>query len=159
MKSNIEINYVQKRRKKVVVFKILVLITTIWFCFMTYLSHQNGEETTELSKGIVERIIEYFQIGNYNEIHSIIRKLAHPFVFCILAVLVLLTLYQRWKNRKVFIVAIVLMILWAWIDEFTKLSIPGRHFSWCDVSLNLAGVVAGVLIFTLFNYFRMKKKK
>ena len=141
------------------IFKILILITTIWFYFMTYLSHQTGEETTVLSKGIVEQIIEYFQIGNYNEIHCIVRKLAHPFVFCILAVLVLLTLYQRWKNRKVFIVAIVLIILWTWIDEFTKLSISGRHFSWYDVLLNFVGVVVGVLIFTLFNYFKKKNKK
>lgn len=138
---------------------ISMLITAGWFCFMTYLSHQNGEETTEFSKGIVERIIEYFQRGNYNEIHCIIRKIAHPFVFCILAILVLFTLSQKWKNRKVFIIAIIFMTLWTWIDEFTKLSIPGRHFSWYDVSLNLLGVIAGVLIFILFNYFRKRNKK
>lgn len=141
------------------IFKILILITTIWFYFMTYLSHQTGEETTELSKGIVERMIEYFQIGNYNEIHYIIRKLAHPFVFCIFAVLVLFTLYQKWKSRKVFVYAIMFMVLWTWMDEFTKLSIPGRHFSWYDVSLNFVGVVAGVLIFALFDYFKKKNKK
>lgn len=141
------------------IFKILILITTIWFYFMTYLSHQTGEETTELSKGIVERMIEYFQIGNYNEIHYIIRKLAHPFVFCIFAVLVLFTLYQKWKSRKVFVYAIMFMVLWTWMDEFTKLSIPGRHFSWYDVSLNLFGIIVGVLIFIFFNYFRKKNKK
>ncbi len=138
------------------IFKLYVLITTIWFCFMTYLSHQNGEETTELSKGIVERIIEYFQIENYNEIHSIIRKLAHPFVFCILVILVLFTLSQKCKKRKIFLFTTMLMILWAWLDEFTKLSIPGRHFSWNDVSLNLFGVVVGIVIFLIYIHFRKK---
>ncbi len=141
------------------IFKILILITTIWFYFMTYLSHQTGVETTELSKGIVGRLIEYFNLESYNEIHYIIRKLAHPFVFCILAILVLFTLAQKWKKRKIFIFAIILMILWTWMDEFTKLSIPGRHFSWYDVSLNFFGVVVGVLIFILFNYFRKRNKK
>ena len=138
------------------IFKISVLFTTIWFYFMTYLSHQSGEETTELSEGIVERIIKYFKIENYNEIHYIIRKLAHPFVFFIFAILVLFTLYQRWKTIKAFIIAIILMVLWTWMDEFTKLLIPGRHFSWCDVFLNLLGVIIGVLIFILFNYFKIK---
>ena len=126
---------------------------------MTYLSHQNGEETTKVSKGIVEKIIEYFNLVNYNEIHYILRKLAHPFVFSILTILVLFTLYQKWKNMKVFIFATIFIVLWTWMDEFTKLSIPGRHFSWYDVSLNFVGVIVGVLIFILFNYFRMKNKK
>ena len=138
---------------------MLSLITTIWFCFMTYLSHQDGEATKKLSKGIVEQIIEYFQIGNYNEIHFIIRKLAHPFVFCILTILVLFTLAQKWQERKVYVFAVILISSWTWLDEFTKLSIPGRHFSWYDVSLNFVGVVAGVLIFTSFNYFKKKNKK
>lgn len=125
---------------------------------MTYLSHQDGKATTELSKGIVEKIIRYFNLTNYREIHYIIRKLAHPFVFCILVVLVLVTLSQKYKNKKVNIFIIIIIILWTWIDEFTKLLIPGRHFSWCDVSLNFVGVIVGALIFILFNYFRKNKK-
>lgn len=140
-------------------FQILLLFAIFWFGFMTYLSHQTGEETTALSKGIVEQIIGYFQIENYNEIHCIIRKLAHPFVFCILAILVLFMLSQKWKDTKIFIFATVLMSLWTWIDEFTKLPIPGRHFSWYDVSLNFVGVIIGVLIFIFFNCFRKRNKK
>ena len=136
--------------------RILTVVTLSWFCFMTYLSHQTGKATTELSKGIVGRLIEYFNLESYNEIHYIIRKLAHPFVFCILAILVLFTLSQKWKNRKEFIIAIIFMDLWTWMDEFTKLSIPGRHFSWYDVSLNFIGVTIGVLLFMLLNYFRKK---
>lgn len=136
---------------------MLLTITIIWFCFMTYLSHQDGKGTTELSVGIVERIIKYFHLTNYyNEIHYIIRKLAHPFVFCVLAILVLFTLSQKCKKRKIFIFATMLMILWTWMDEFTKLSIPGRHFSWYDVSLNLLGVIIGILIFLICIHFRKK---
>lgn len=139
---------------------MLLTITVIWFSFMTYLSHQDGKSTTEFSEGIVEKIIKYFNLTNYyNEIHYIIRKLAHPFVFCILAILVLFTLSQKCKKRKIFIFATMLMIFWAWMDEITKLSIPGRHFSWNDVSLNILGVIIGVLIFTLFNYLRKINKK
>lgn len=137
---------------------MLLTITIIWFCFMTYLSHQDGKGTTELSVGIVERIMKYFHLTNYyNEIHYIIRKLAHPFVFCVFAILVLITLSQKRKSKKIYFCSIVLISLWAWLDEVTKLSIPGRHFSWYDVSLNLLGVVIGILIFILFNYLKKGK--
>ena len=137
---------------------MLSLITTIWFCFMTYLSHQNGKETTELSVGIVEKIIKYFGLINYyNEIHILIRHLAHIIVFAILVVLVLLTLAQKWQNKKIFIGAILLTVLWTWGDEITKISIPGRHFSWRDVLLNLLGVIIGIIVFKLIEYLKNKK--
>lgn len=79
---------------------MLILVTVIWFCFMTYLSHQSGEETTELSRGIVEQIMEYFHLINYDKIHYILRKLAHIFLFSILAVLVLFTLFLKCNNKK-----------------------------------------------------------
>lgn len=139
-------------------FKILSLITTIWFCFMTYLSHQDGKGTTELSVGIVEKIIKYFYLTNYyNEIHILIRHLAHITVFAIFIVLVLLTLSQKWKSKKIFIGAILLTVLWTWGDEITKISIPGRHFSWRDVLLNLLGVIIGIIIFKLIKYLKKKR--
>ena len=139
-------------------FKVSFLITTIWFCFMTYLSHQNGKATTELSKGIVEKIIEYFQVENYNEIHYIIRKLAHPFVFIIFAILVLFTISLKWKSKRIYIYVILIMGLGAWLDEFTKLQISGRHFSWEDSLLNLLGVIIGVIIFLFFSCWQKNRK-
>lgn len=70
---------------------------------MTYLSHQNWKTTTELSTGIVETIIKYFQLGSYNEIHYIVRKLAYLFVFIILAILILFTVSLKWNNKKIYL--------------------------------------------------------
>lgn len=137
---------------------MLILVTVIWFCFMTYLSHQSGEETTELSRGIVEQIMEYFHLINYDKIHYILRKLAHIFLFSILAVLVLFTLFLKCNNKKKYIFAIILMGLWSWLDEVSKVSIPGRHFSWLDTLLNLSGVIIGIIIFILFNYWQKNRK-
>lgn len=137
------------------IFKISVLFTSIWFCFMTYLSHQDGKGTTELSIGIVKKIIKYFGLINcYNEIHTLIRHLAHIIVFAILVVLVLFTLVQKWKNRKIFVIALSFITLWTWGDEITKISIPGRHFSWRDVLLNFLGVIVGVMVFKLIKFLK-----
>ncbi len=139
------------------IFKISSLITIIWFCFMTYLSHQDGKGTTELSIEIVEKIVRYFGlISYYNEIHILIRHLAHITVFAIFVVLVLLTLAQKWKSRKIFVIALSIITLWTWGDEITKISIPGRHFSWRDVLLNFIGVIIGIIIFKLIEYLKRK---
>lgn len=140
------------------IFKISILITTFWFWVMIYLSHQNGKATTELSKRIVEKIIEYFNLTSYNEIHYTIRKLAHPFVFIIFSILVLFTISLKWNNKRIYICVIILMSLWTWLDEVTKLSITGRHFSWLDTLLNLLGVIIGIIIFILFNYWQKNRK-
>ncbi len=135
-------------------FKISSLITTIWFCFMTYLSHQNGEGTAELSVGIVEKIIKCFGLINYyNEIHIFLRHLAHIIVFAILVILVLFTLSQKWKSRKIFVTALLFITSWTWGDEITKVMIPGRHFSWRDVLLNFLGVTVGTMIFKFIETF------
>ena len=137
---------------------LLTLLTIFWFCFMTYLSHQSGEETTELSVGIVGKIIKCFGLINYyNEIHILIRHLAHVTVFAILVVLVLFTLSQKWKSRKIFMIALSIITLWTWGDEITKISISGRHFSWRDVLLNFLGVIIGIIIFKLIEYLKREK--
>lgn len=138
-------------------FFISSLITTFWFSFMTYLSHQDGKGTTEFSTKIVKKIIKYFGLINYyNEIHILIRHLAHITVFAILVVLVLLTLAQKWKSRKIFVIVLSIITLWTWGDEITKISIPGRHFSWRDVLLNFIGVIIGIIIFKLIEYLKRK---
>lgn len=50
------------------------------------------------------------------------------------------------------------MGLWSWLDEVSKVSIPGRHFSWLDTLLNLLGVIIGIIIFILFNYWQKNRK-
>ena len=41
-------------------FYILLVLTILWFCFMTWLSHQNGSETAETSRHLAEGLKAIF---------------------------------------------------------------------------------------------------
>lgn len=49
------------------------------------------------------------------------------------------------------------MSIWIWLDEVTKLLIPGRYFSCEDNLLNLLDVIIGIII--LYYLVIDKRKK
>lgn len=125
-------------------FYIIFLLTILWFCFMTWLSHQNGSETAETSRHLAEGLKAIFHSRDLNRLNGKLRRAAHIIVFAVLTVLTLLTMMAgkiegRW-------IAVCLIAMWSLIDETTKPLIQGRHFSWQDVGLNLIGVGIGCVV-------------
>ncbi len=115
---------------------------------MTYLSHQDGENT-----GKTSRTLAMLFIGeNQDQIEIVnmwLRKIAHVFVFFVLTILVIVTM--KVNQNAYYIYAIIFICLWAFVDEATKLKIQGRHFSLFDVGLNLIGVIMGLLVIYFFS--------
>ena len=125
-------------------FYILLVLTILWFCFMTWLSHQNGSKTAETSRNLAEGLNAIFHSRDLNRLNRKLRRSAHIVVFAVLTLLTVLTMMAgkiegRW-------IAVCLIALWSLIDEATKPLIQGRHFSWQDVGLNLIGVGIGSLL-------------
>ena len=108
-------------------FYILLIATLIWFLFMTFLSHQDGEHT-----------------GNGK-----LRRIAHIVVFAVLTILLGLTIYFGGLPIWLHVIVIVL----SYVDEATKPWIRGRHFSWFDVGLNLIGVGMGEAVMYCVSHF------
>ena len=75
-------------------------------------------------------------------LHSNLRRYAHIILFAVFTFLFTLTLHNF--HSPYYLLAFPLLYTWA--DEATKVFIPGRHFSWFDVGLNLIGVVIGVVL-------------
>ena len=69
------------------------------------------------------------------------KFLAHGFLVLTILVLAVLRLVKlhAW-------IGVSAVCVWCFFDEWTKRSIPGRHYSTFDVMLNIAGVVLGWLI-------------
>ena len=125
-------------------FYILLFLSVLWFCFMTWLSHQNGNDTTKTSRHLAESLGSIFHGRDLHQLNGKLRREAHIVVFAVLTVLVLLTMMAgkiegRW-------IAVCQICLWVWLDEATKPLVQGRHFQWMDVGLNLIGVGIGSLI-------------
>lgn len=120
---------------------IYLCLAVLWFIFMTYLSHQDGEHTGKASLGLAKKL--KFLNKNVNKLNAHLRKAAHIFLFFVFILLLVIAL----KNmRKKIIYGVVAAIFWAWADESTKPFIKGRHFSWFDVGLNICGVVLGLAV-------------
>lgn len=124
-----------------ILFYILLILTILWFCFMSWLSHQNGSETAETSRHLAEGLSSIFHSRDLNRLNGTLRRAAHIIVFAVLTILILLTMMAgeitgRW-------IAVCLTVLWSLIDEVTKPLIQGRHFSWQDVGLTLIEVAHG----------------
>ena len=73
-----------------------------------------------------------------------LRRIAHVVVYTVFAVLMLLTFGEIWSGHTV-IAGIVLVVI-AVVDEVTKIPIEGRHCSVTDIGLNLIGVAIGVMV-------------
>ena len=121
-------------------FFIFLAFTILWFLFMTYLSHQDGEHTGRTSRELAEKLS--FLDSDMNILNSRLRRLAHVVVYAVLAVLLGITLelsgHSPWLTAGA--------IVWAWADEATKPLVQGRHFSWLDVGRNVLGIVIGMVI-------------
>ena len=119
---------------------ILLTLTTISFIILFYLSHQNGEDTHETSLNLTNHLS--FLSPDTETLHSNLRRYAHIILFAVFTFFFTLTLNTL--SFSCYLLAFPLLYTWA--DEATKVFIPGRHFSWFDVGLNLIGVVIGVVL-------------
>lgn len=126
------------------ILNIYLILTVIWFGFMTFLSHQNGEHTGKTSMELAKKLC--FAGINVNELNSYLRKAAHVFLFFVFNILLIVTLKSYLLNP---LYGMAAAVIWSWADERTKPFIEGRHFSWFDVGLNVCGVVLGWIV-TLF---------
>ena len=126
-------------------FSVCLILTVVWFVFMTYLSHQTGESTGRASRQLAESL--WFLSDDAEALNMALRRFAHILVFAVLTVLLSRTVTLGNLPRWVLLLPVVL----SFVDEATKPWIQGRHFSWFDVGLNLVGTAVGGLIFALLS--------
>lgn len=71
---------------------------------------------------------------------GLLRRLAHVLLFAALSATV--GLGFGWYGMTA-------AFIWSFLDELTKIPIPGRHCSASDIGLNLLGVVVGTALVVL----------
>ncbi|UTR12116.1 VanZ family protein [Evansella sp. LMS18] len=128
----------------------------LWMSLIFYLSHQPADESSELSRGVTEVVIETLEkvapnAGlNINDFHNIIRKNAHFFIYLILGVLVINAM--RRSNitlKRSAVTALLICILYAISDEVHQIFIPGRSGEVSDVIIDTAGASVGIGMYLL----------
>ena len=101
------------------------IATIIVFLIESILSHMPGDESGRESQALAK-------LTGINE--SLLRSAAHIILFVVLSILAIQG--YGWSS-------LIIVSIWCLVDEFTKQWIPGRHFSWVDVGLNVIGTALG----------------
>lgn len=138
----------------------LTFFTIVWIIVIFSFSLQSGEESGELSGGIVAWIVGLFFPEDFTHIelvHFLVRKAAHFTEYFILGVLLSLTIREAKWNR-VLLAPWVLGTLVASCDETIQLFSDGRAGQVTDVMLDSSGVFTGCMILTLIVLYLDRKR-
>lgn len=138
----------------------LTLLSIVWIIIIFSFSLQSGEESGELSGGIVAWIVGLFFPEDFTHIelvHFLVRKAAHFTEYFILGVLLSLTIREAKWNR-VLLAPWVLGTLVASCDETIQLFSDGRAGQVTDVMLDSSGVFTGCMILTLIVLYLDRKR-
>lgn len=156
---------------------LILLLCLLSFGFIFYNSTKPGDASNEKSYAILNKIrAEYRELNGeeakqYNslpnsareeKLNLIIRKNAHAFEYCILAVVVSLILFQfNLKGKRAVIYIMFICLFYAVLDEFHQIYVPGRTSSVRDVLIDFAGSLIGMAFYYIVHYsvLKMKNKK
>ncbi len=86
----------------------------------------------------------------------LVRRGAHAFEYCVLAILISNAFYQfKVKGKRAFIYIIFFCLFTAVLDEFYQSFVPGRTSAVADVLLDFTGSIFG----TFLSYVSFYRKK
>lgn len=165
----------KKYNIKKIILRVIFIILILAHCLLIFVySSQNAVESTEVSNGVVSRIL-YFILGrkeaSYEQIKMydpLIRKLAHFCIYMSMGIscgCLLCTFFSEEndskKDRKRIVLAILIGFLYSCSDEIHQMFSDGRAGRIIDVIIDTIGVANGVLIVILFLKIvkRLKTKK
>lgn len=145
--------------------KICIALAIIWMGVIFYMSNQpasissihSGNTINIISKlPIIGNIMDYLTSINIGEF--IVRKCAHMFSYCILAIFLFMSVYED-NIKKAIIIAFLGTFLYACSDEFHQYFIPGRVMALKDVMIDTTGGVIGFIIASLVEKYKIRKAK
>ncbi len=152
--------------KRIKVISCIVSIALMALIF--FFSSQPAEISSVVSRGITEKIIGFIvRILNmpdvadvYSKIHFVIRKTAHFLLFFALGASYANTISVNCNIsiKNVFIIALLLSVAYAILDEFHQFFVPGRDCKASDVIIDGCGAFFGIGLFLLLRGYIQRRK-
>ena len=134
-------------------------LVILWMAVIFLLSHQTGDQSSQLSLRIAEFLLNLVAPGyspnHLNSVENLIRILAHGASFFILAILTgrafTRTSIQDIRNA---ILTFIICALYAASDELHQAFVPGRAGQWQDFLVDIAGIILAITIYQLITSIR-----
>ncbi len=143
------------------------LFVIIWLFVIFYFSATNGTDSLAQSKDLTRTITEKaykvsYKIGIIKEmpndkemskivykLNPIIRKIAHVFIYFVLAILLLIALGTKKENLlKNVLIAIIICFAYSLSDEIHQTMVGGRDGKITDCLIDTAGAIAACMCYT-----------
>ena len=145
--------------------KIFLVLSILWMCVIFYMSNQPATISSNHSGNVINIIssipfigslMDYLMSINIGEF--VVRKGAHMFSYCLLAILLFMSVYEK-DIKKAIIIAFLGTFLYACSDEFHQLFITGRSGEFRDVMIDTIGGFIGSTILYLYHRIKNNYKK
>lgn len=113
-------------------------------------SNQTSQESSSLSLQLAKLLLPFIEL---DVAHFLIRKLAHFTIYAALGFSIYRSFCFLFKQKpSIFFVCMLIVILYAGLDEFHQLFVSGRSGEWRDVFIDSCGGLLGSSL-----SFRVKK--
>ena len=139
-------------KKKKIISWVLVII---WMIVIFLFSSQTADDSSVLSGGISDRIIEVTEVvfpnvdTNEDIFHNAIRNTGHFFLYLVLGILLMnaLNINNTKGYTPIIIRTKIISFLYAVSDEIHQIYVPGRSWEILDIIIDVLGAGAGILIY------------
>lgn len=143
--------------------KKYLILTIIWMIFIFYMSHQPASASDAQSGGFMNMLsnlpIIGGVLGKFMELDIavfVVRKSAHMFLYFVLAILIYLTIQNKYKI-KAYLISFILAAIYACTDELHQLFVQGRSGEIKDVLVDSSGALIGLIVIYIINKIINKK--
>lgn len=131
------------------------LLVIIWIIVIFIFSNQPGNVSDEKSKFVVGL---FNAIGvNLNNVFGnmanfAVRKASHFIEYLILYILIFNAVYKKHEIKRALLISLILVFVYACMDEVHQLFIPGRSSRIRDIIIDTTGGFAGLLLSFYYSY-------
>ena len=155
----------ENRMKRKKTGMIWLIFTIIWMSVIFSFSAKKAVESEGMSHSVGKEIGRLIvpQFTSWSEerqeqfakmIDFPVRKCAHASEYAVLGILILGTAYSfsEDRGRKIILLCWCVGTAYAGTDEFHQLFVPGRSCQFRDVCIDSAGVLTGLILFSLIKH-------
>jgi len=148
--------------KKAITYWLLVII---WMYVIFHFSSEPAKQSDTQSLFVIQVINKASNSFGFtgelldNNWNNFIRKTAHASEYAMLCILLYLAVSALGvKDKKLFLSALLICLIYAVTDEIHQAFVPGRAARVTDVMIDTSGGFAGLIIISIGNFFSWGKK-
>ena len=146
----------EEKIKRVICFILLIIWMIIVFTFSEQSGQKSGSTSRTVTIKIVNIITAFKECSNEEKIelveniHPVIRKLAHYTLYTIGGILIINYIEKlKYSKKQEEIYSILIGFFYATSDEIHQHFVPNRSMQIKDICIDTLGIITGIIIFII----------